>query len=284
MADFNNTFEYAEEWKLKLQERLLEPTKFKEIYRVEYTDMQIIHNPYLTEAAAIPGYRGSSYSMQPITQTDEFVTINTFKIIPQFIDRADLAQSKFIDLMELAAKQGDTLNAAIDTAVFANHAAWTDFDNASIGGSAGNITVSATNIDNIITGIKREISDAGGEELANRNGIFIVWRNADFEILEQFCAANGYGFADEVLENGIGQGKKALGVVHYKSGRLTSGHVHAGVRKVGMVGILKSTYGQVDFNMHDPDLKSGVSITTRVDFKEKVWNNTSTVLFDVLVA
>ena len=279
-----NTIVYAEDWAVKLQERLSEPTKWKDICRVEYTNSKVFHNPYLTDATVQTGYRGTAYTMQEVVQTDEYVTIDTFKILPQFIDRADLAQSGYSRQMELADSQGVLLNEAIESAIYADHASFTDFDNASIGGSAGNITVSATNIDDIIRGIKREINEAKGQSLADRNGVFIVWRPADFEILEAYMQANGFATSDAALKNGGKQGMDYMGVTHYSSNLLTSGHLFGGVKKVYHLGICKDTYGQVMVNEKDPGNVSGISVVSRVDFKGKAWAKTAVVLFDITVA
>lgn len=283
----SNTIIYAEDWAVKLQERLSENNKWKEICKVEYTDVKVLHNPYETDATVQTGTRGSAYTFQDITVTDQSVSIDTFKILPQLIDRADLAQQTYIKQMERADAQGVLLNEAIESGMLAAHAEWTNFDNASIGGSAGNITVSASNIDDIIRGIKREIREANGEELMDRNGVFIVWRAADFELLEAYVQANGFSTADGALKNGTNQGFKYMGVEHYSSNKHTAGHVFAGVKKTFHLGICKSTYGQVvvvDEPATADGSVSGIGIISRVDFKFKAWAKTVPVLFDVLVA
>lgn len=280
----NNTIIYPEDWATKLQERLSEEVKWKDICRVEYTNAKVLHNPYLTDATVQTGYRGTAYTMQQVVETDEYITIDTFKILPQFIDRADLAQSLYTRQMELADSQGILLNEAIEAAVYADYASLTTFDNASIGGSAGNITVAITNIDDIIRGIKREIREASGEGLLSRNGGFIVWRPADLEILESYMQANGFVTADRALNGGMKQGVEYMGMTHYSSNLLTSGHVIAGVKKLYHLGICKSTYGSIMVNEKDPGNISGISVVSRVDFKGKAWAKVIPVLFNVTVA
>ncbi len=282
-----NTIIYQEDWAVKLQERLDKPQTWKEVCKVEYTNTKTLHNPYLTDATVQSGTRGSAYTHQDVTQTDESIAIDTFKILPQLIDRADEAQSQYATQMDLASKQGDLLNEAIEAGMLAEHAQWTNFDNASIGGSAGNITVSATNIDDIIRGLKREVREANGGSLMKRNGMFIVWRAADFEILESFIQANGFSTADMALKNGTVEGIKYMGVDHYVSNSHTSGHLFAGVKNVFHAGVCKRTYGQVVIDQEPATADgavSGIGIVSRVDYKFKAWNNTAGVLFDVLVA
>ncbi len=279
---FSNTIVFDEAWTTKLQERLAEPTKFKDICRVEYTDSKVLHNPYLTEITVQTLYRGSSYTPQSITITDESVTINTHQVAPVFIERSDLAFSTYLSQMDQADRQGVLLNEAIDSAVYGDYASMTSFDNTQIGGSAGNITVSDTNIDDIITAVTREISEANGDSLLDRNGGFFVWRPADFEYLQRFCMANGFSTADNALKGGVKGGFDYMGFTHYKSNRLTAGHVVAGVKKVYHLGICRGTYGQIVITTHPMNV-SGIGIVSRVDYKGKVWANIKPVLFNITV-
>lgn len=286
-----NTVVYAEEWAVKFQERLDKPTNWKEVCNVEYTDSRVLNNPYLSTTPAVQdGTRGTAYTHQDYGLTNEAVTISTYKVLPLFIDRADLAQSTFVNQMALAELQGQLLNERVETAMLASHADWTDFDNAAIGGAAGNITVALSNIDDIIRGIKREIREANGQDLLERNGVFIIWRAADFEILEQLVQANGFNTADIALKDGTVPGLRYMGVDHLVSTSHAANHLFAGVKKVYHLGILKSTYGQIvidqepAINSGTGGAASGIGVVARVDYAFKKWNNTGGVLFDVLVA
>jgi len=282
-----NTIVYAEEWAIKAQERLAENNKWREVCKVEYTDTKVLHNPYTTDAGVQTGTRGAAYTHQAITLTDETVDITTFKILPQLIDRADLAQQTYVKQMEMAASQAVLLNEAIETAMLAEHGQWTNFDNAAIGGAAGNITVSESNIDDIIRGIKREIREANGESLMDRNGAFIIWRPADFEKLEAYAQSQGFSTADGALKDGTSQGFKYMGVEHYSSNKIATGHLFGGVKKLFHLGICKSTYGQVVVDSEPATADGAVSaiaVVMRVDFKFKAWAKVTPVLFDILVA
>ena len=123
----SNSLIYAEDWAVKLQERLSEPTKWKEICNVEYTNMKVLHNPYMDDASVQVGTRGTAYTMQDAVQHDEYITIDTYKILPQIIDRADLAQSTYSTQMVLADRQGILLNEAIETIVYGDYASLTSF-------------------------------------------------------------------------------------------------------------------------------------------------------------
>lgn len=276
-----------EAFETKLQERLSENTKWKEVCKVEYTDANTLHNPYLTDATVGTGTRGTGYTSVAVETTDDTVVIDTYKYSAMHIDRADLAQKTFTNWMEIADNMAIKLNETIETAMLAAHAEWTNFDNASIGGAAGNITVSESNVDDIISGIVREIREANGENLLERNGGFIIWRPADFEKVQKLASSQGFNTADNVLENGIKQGFKYGGLEHYSSNKIAAGHLFGGVKKAFHAGIVKSTYGKV-VEITNPVVSgaqiSGIGLESRVDYKFKAWANVAPVLFDILVA
>lgn len=275
---------YPQEWATKLQERLDAPINWKEVCNVKYSNTRTMNMPYMSSEPAIQtGTRGTAYGFSDFTLINDQLTVSTYKPVPVFIDRADLAQCTLVDQMEMAGRQGDVINEHVESAFLANHGNWTNFTNASIGGGAGTITVAPTNIDDIIRGIKREIGEANGQKLADRQGICIVWRYADLEILEQFAQANGFNLADKALKNGIKSGYHFMGVDHYVSNSHTSGHLFAGVKKIQQIGILKSTYGQLVVT-EDPDLQSGIGMISRVDYGLNVPTAHDGLVFDITVS
>jgi len=147
--------------------------------------------------------------MQTFVETAETLTISTGRDLGLFVDWGDLAQSPWTKPAELFDRIGALLNEFIEANVLAQHASWTDFGTLSIGGGGAatdQITVSATNIDDIIRGIKREIREANGQSQMNTNGVGFIWRAADFEILEAFVQANGFATADKALKEGTAEG------------------------------------------------------------------------------
>ena len=286
-----NTFTgsvWLEDWSVKLQEQLGYPTNWKEVCRVEYTNERVFNNPYMSTVPSLQAHtRGSAYTHQLFALTNEYVTINQSQIIPMIIDRADLAQCKYVRQMEMAELQGQLINEHLETDMLANYAMWTGFDNLEIGGAAGNITVDASNIDDIIRGVKREIREHNGKNLMNRNGVFFIWRAADFEILESVAQANGFNLADIALKEGISEGYHYMGADHYVSNSHTAGHLFAGVKKLFHLGILKDTYGQIVYD-NEPATAggaiSGVGVVSRIDWEYKCWTNDKPLLFNILVA
>jgi len=283
-----NTNLYQEDFVVKFQERLDKDTNWKQMCKVDISNKRVLNNPYMSTVPALQAHtRGTAYTHQTYALTNEAVTINQSQNLGNFIDRADLAQQTYVSMMDLAELQGQLIDEQLETDMLVNHAMWTDFDNASIGGAAGNIAVSASTIDDIIRGVKREIREANGTSLMNRNGVGFVWRAADFEVLEAYVQGNGFTEADKALKNGTVEGFRYLGCDHYVSNLHATGHVFAGVKKLFHLGILQDTYGQVIYDQEPATADgplSGVGIVSRIDWEFVGWNNTKTLLFDVLVS
>lgn len=277
----------SEAFETKLQERLSAPTVWKEVCKVTYTNTGTLHNPYLTDATVGTGTRGAGYTSTAVATTDEEVSFTDYSYCAQHIDEADLAQKSFSDYMEIADNMGIMLNEKLETAMLAEHAQWTNFDNSNIGGAAGNIDVQTSNIDDVITELKAAARTAGGGEQMERDGFFIQWRESDFAKVERLAASQGFNTADNVLGNGIKQGFRYLGVEHYSTSKNVAGHVFAGVKKAFHVGIVKSTYGKMK-QIVNPVVSgaqiSGLGFESRIDRKFKAWNKKVPLLFDVLVA
>ena len=232
--------------------------------------------------------RGTPYTYQTFTITSEYVTINQSQTLAIPIDRADLAQLTFVKAMDLANLQAQLIDELLESDMLANYAMWTNFDAGTLAtGTASGVAIDVdiNNIFQIIGRMKTKISEANGDKLAGRNGYFIIWTPTQFEILEEFAAANGYNTADYALKNGIDAGFMYRGVLHLKSNKHNSNHVFGGVRKIFALGICESTYGDVQF-VNEPATAdgalSGIGVVSRVDWEFKAWANTMGLLFDII--
>jgi hypothetical protein len=284
-----NTITYSTMFEDVLQDRLDHPTTWKEMCDVLITNDRVISTSYMSVTPSVQTVtRGTGHAMQTFSEVAETLTISTGRDLGLFVDFADQAQSPWTTGAELFDRIGALLNEFVESSVLAQHASWTDFDNASIGGAAGNITVSASNIDDIIRGIKRVIRVANGQSLMNKNGVGIVWRAADFEILEAFVQSIGYAPADKALVEGTVEGLMYMNVSHYWSNDHTAGHVFAGVKKVQRLGILKKTYGRasvIDFPAGDSNtFLSGTAYYSRIDIGHLTPTSQAGLVLDVNVA
>jgi len=269
-----------------LQERLNAPMVWKEITNVNYTDVGIVKNPYLTDTTQSTGTRGTGYTSVAAATVDESLTISTYVYNATHIDDADMAQKTFSDFMAIADNMATVLNEGMETAMLAEHAQWTNIDGVNLGLAAGNITVAISNIKQIIAAVKTAIRNAGGKDMAERKGIFIQWREADFEKVELLASSEGFNVADDALKNGIKQGFKYLGVEHYSTSKNVATHVFAGVKGAMDTYVVKSTYGKVK-QLINPVVGgaqiSGIGLESRIDRAFKCWNKMTPIAFDVNV-
>lgn len=284
-----NTITYLTEYEDELQDRLDHPTTWKEMCDVTVTNTRVISSSYWdTEPSTAAITRGTAVAGQTFSETAETLTISTGRYVNLIVDHGDLFQSPWTKGVELFNRIGALLNEYIETQVLAQHASWTDFDNASIGGGAGNITVSAANIDDIIRGVKREVREANGQMMMNQYGVGFVWRAADFEILEAFVQANGFATADQALKEGTVEGLHYLGADHYWSNDHTANHVFAGVKKIQRLGLLQGTYGRahvIDFPAGDSNtFFSGTAFYSRVDIGHLTPTAHASLVYDINVA
>ena len=286
-----NTIIYTTDYETTLQRRLAHPQTWKEVCDVTYTDTRTINVGYMSTVPSIQTVtRGSVFNPQDVAFTAETLTISTGRDMPIFVDFADLAQTGYNTQMEIAETQADLLNEFIETNVLAQHASWTN-----VGDSAGTITsgvttqitVSASNVDDIIRGVKRIIRVANGQSKMRQYGVFVVWRAADFELLEAFVQANGFNMADMALKNGTVEGFKYMGVEHYWSNDHAANHLFAGVKKSHRTGVLKSLYGKMmtqDFPAGSSGgILSGTLFYSRVDIGHLVPNTLTTLVYDINV-
>lgn len=287
-----NTITYETIYEDVLQDRLDHPTTWKEMCDVIITDTRVISTSYMSTTPSTQAVaRDTGVALQTFAETAETLTISTGRDLGIFVDWADLAQSPWTKPAELFDRIGALLNEYIESQVLAQHASWTDFGLSSIGGggtATTQISVSASNIDDIIRGVKREIREANGQMLMNRNGVGFVWRAADFEYLEAFVQANGFTTADQALREGTVEGLHYLGCDHYWSNDHTANHVFAGVKKIQRLGILRGTYGRahtIDFPAADSNtFFSGRSFYSRVDIGHLTPTAHAGLVFDINVA
>src|SRR3990167_17720 len=255
----------------KLRQRLNKPTNWMDIMNVKYSDIRTIVNALISvEPSVVAGTRGTAYNYEDFTIAADTLTVDQLKQIPIFIDEADRYQQSYFSQMEIADFQGRKINELLEAQVLAQHTSWTDFGQGDLDNTSANdttqITVSATNIDDIVRAMKRKIYKNSGIDAASEYEFFSIWRPEDYEFLEGFVQANGFNEADVALKNGIPVGMKYLGMWHYLSNDHTANHVFAGVRKLGKdLGILRSTYGRAKF-IEDPAKLSGLGIVSRVDY------------------
>lgn len=300
-----SSYIYDAIWENKLAQRLDKPQNWKEVNDVVYTDKKDYNFPListsnepavatLTNTAAGRSVLTNVIPFIDTTQTNQTLSIVTAEIDSAYMDYADQAQSRYVDIGQMGTLLGKKLGERIEAISLANHANWTDFGDTGggvLGLASTDITVTANNIDDIVRGVIEQITTANGFDLYMENGGFAVWKPSEWTFLVQFMQANGFSFADAALRDGGKStlGKEAMGLIHYVSTQHASGgHTMAGVRGTQKLGILKSTYGKI-YRQDNPSSStagslSGTQIHSRVDYGLLVPTNLLPVLFDVNTA
>ena len=299
------TWKFQEDWDTKIASRLDKPQNWKDVCDVHYMQSQTKILPYVSAAGepivstdhfAAAASRSDDTLVIPlrtVTMSTESLTIVTTDFDSVYTDFADEAQSRYVNQMVLADLLGKKLGERIETIILANHGAWTDFGDDGTGApglASTQLTVSGTNIDDIIRGVIEQIQTANGFSLYLEKGGFINWRAADWTKLVAFMQANGFQFADESLrDGGKGRlGKETMGLFHYVSTSHTANHLMAGVRGIQLLGVQSSTFGKT-YTIDHPTggtagNLSGTAIYWRLDYGLKVQTNVKPVLYDVNVA
>lgn len=288
----SNTITYETTFEDTLQDRLDHPTTWKEICKVTISNTRVISSSYLSTTPSTQSVtRGTGVALQTFAETAQTLTISTGQDLGILVDWGDYYQSPWTDKAELFDRIGSLLNEYIEGQVLGRHASWTNFGDTGggvLGLSANTITVSASNIDDIIRGVKTQIRKANGQSMMKKNGVAFVWRPEDFELLEAFTQANGFMQADKFLVEGTLEGLHYLGCDHYWSNDYTAGHVFGGVKKIERLGILKGTYGRastIEFPAADSNtFFSGVAFYSRVDVGSLTPAAWSGIVFDINVS
>ena len=296
-----NTIIYQALWENKLAQRLDKPQNWKEVCDVVYSDTNAYNFPLIStsnEPAVTANQFASNADRSDltkvipfisVTETNQTLSIITTDIDSVYIDYADQAQSNYAKIAEMGTLLGKKVGERAETIILANHANWTDFGDTGggvLGLASTDITVSATNVDDIVRGVIEQIYTANGFNLYKENGGFIVWKPAHWTFMVQFMQANGFNLADQSLKSGGAIGIDYLGLYHYVStSHAATNNVMAGVRKVQKFGILRSTYGKTYVNempaSSTAGSMSGTQIHTRLDYGLLVPTNMLAVIFDV---
>lgn len=214
-----------------MRARINKPQCWTDVMNVIYSDVRtFVGGSMTTEPSAVAGTRGTAYAYNDFTLTADTGTINNTKMVAMFIDEADRLQQNYVDQMTIADYQAKIINEKVESLTLATHGSWKDFGATDLSNTGDDdttqITISASNIDDLIRAIKRKLYTNNGVDFAVEKGIFIVWRASDFEFLEAFVQAGikFIGLIKSSLINGehlIAKAKATLRKAHSHLQRLS---------------------------------------------------------------
>ena len=208
-----STYIYQEVWENKLAQRLDLPQNWKDVCDVVFTDEQIHNFPLissgnepavatLTNTTAGRSVLTNVIPFVDTTETNETLSIITAEIDSAYIDYADQAQSNYAKQAALGDLLGKKISERVQAISLANHGNLTDFGDTGagvLGLSSTKITVTTSNIDDIIRGVIEQIQVANGFDIYLENGGFAVWRPADWTKLVTFMQARIIGLGKSLL-------------------------------------------------------------------------------------
>lgn len=159
-----------------------------------------IHKPYSSDVVGQSYTKGTAFTVQDVSATDDTLVISTARVAPFYIDDVDKIQNSYSAADEFSGKAMDKLNRFVDADVLAEYANATSYiDAGDVGGSAGtSISPDTTNINKIFTAAGRKLNllNVAPEDR------FAVISPSILEVLQQYTAGKDTSIGDRVMENG----------------------------------------------------------------------------------
>lgn len=242
-----------------------------------------IQSPYSSTPTVTVAALAGSYSVSDWTTTDDTLTITDEFMIAEHVRDFESLLSNFALFADRTEQQAFAVAKKIDEFVLNNLCE--DGTGAYTTPAGGFAT--AANVNEIFANLNSKL-DGYAEAY---NGKFVVVENTDMVGLYQAGAANGFSFADSVLNNGkVGQW---MGVDVYvvRSGTFTnatvgtitwtnSGHRVAGVKNVATVGMP----GGLRTEEKAVSLKTGMEVVTYGYIGFKLWAPKTDLIIDITLA
>jgi hypothetical protein len=266
-----NAVVYKEEFAVTMQDKLSEMKFWNTLGDAIFTDKKVFNNPYKNDPTVASYARGAQFSYTDVTLTNETLDIATTAISAEYIDRADLAQNGYNLQMRLASDQGDELQDTVETAFIAAGVA-----------AAGNANTWALGsyIDGLAISRSLIVADKGLRMLERKGGSVLMSPTAYALLVGEAQSAGVLTFAEDALVSGTVA--KVGGFTIYES-NLTGGATQAlaFINKSITVGILNTTFGMTIVDEANPDNRSAIGFTTRLDYGFKVFFNNINMIVDV---
>ncbi len=169
--------------------------------RTYLNDGDTVHKPYRSYLAAVTYTKGNDITtFNDLTATDEYLTVDTAKVVPFYVDDLDRIQNKWDAASQFAQDAMRVLNNILDQAILAEYTNARSYISAQdLGGSGtGSIAITQSNVSNLfsVAARKLEAADVTGDKVA-------VIGPRLMEILKLYVGGRETGFGDTVGANGL---------------------------------------------------------------------------------
>jgi len=193
-----------EYWSKRMQVIFFKEAVYRELASFEeramLKDGDTVHRPYRSRLLVQTYTKGTAVSVQDVASTDEYLSVDTTKIAPFYVDDIDKIQNKWDSANKFADDAGRDLNNWVDGAFLAETASATsDIDDGDVGGTAGNAIVpTVTNVGKIFTATAKKLDKLN----IKRQDRYAVITPTILQLLVDKYDGKDTSFGDEVARNG----------------------------------------------------------------------------------
>ena len=160
------------------------------------------NRPYSSDIISQSYTKGTAFTVQDITATNDTLTVNTVKVAPFYLDSVDKVQNSYDTAKEFAEKAMQVLNELIDGEVLGEYAnATSTVKTGDIDGTSSTVAIapSTGNINKIFTAAGKKLNQLS----VQNDKRFAVISPTILEILQQYTAGKDTAIGDKVMENGF---------------------------------------------------------------------------------
>jgi len=162
------------------------------------------HKPFRSHLYAQTYTKGTDITVQDISTTDDYGTVNTTRIVPIYIDDIDELQNKYTAAVQFGQDAGRILSNVLDQAVLAERSnAASVIVNSDMGGSDSSaFTLNSANVDDMFFVAARKLQDLDVEDELDAP-YFAVIGPRTLETLRKSISDRETVLGDTVGENGL---------------------------------------------------------------------------------
>lgn len=201
LTAFNEAFWAREMQGIFFKENVVLPLANTELRDV-LTAGTVVHKPYRSYLADQAYSKGTDIStFNDLTATDDYLTVDTTRVVPFYVDDLDKLQNKWDAAAVFAQDAQKVLNNRIEQAVLAQYSNANGFISAQdLGGSGtGSIAISQANVPNLFAAAGRKLQAA---DVPSSNLVAIVGPRI-MEQIKLYVGGRETGFGDTVSANGV---------------------------------------------------------------------------------
>lgn len=207
MANSLNNTTFQQFWSRRMQRKHAKEAVYRAIASFEEQTLlkqgDTVHRPYRSAIIGQSYTRGSSVTIQDLTNTDETLVVNTAEVFPFYIDDLDQLQSNYRFINEFADDAGVQLVNFLDGDVLAEYSnAGSIIDdlviNPSTGTSGNGIQLDASNVQKIFSAAKARLA----RKNVAKGGMFAVITPDVEQVLTDYLAGKNSNLGDSTSLNG----------------------------------------------------------------------------------